>query len=142
MFISNVRSVVTWVLSGIKISMIILDEFVDFFKVIRIKMITFYAKLSLNRFGKELHFVSVSLGNFVPVVFLILCQDSLQFVSRLIEVQNFSQLTSDSTPYCIRGVTFIPHHHIINCHSETTLAMAPKLCDCLFLPFCHNLRKF
>ena len=52
MFISNVKSVVIWVLMRIKISMIILDEFVDFIKVIRIKMFAFYAEMSLNRFGK------------------------------------------------------------------------------------------
>ena len=48
--------------------MIILDEFVDFIKVIRIKMIAFYAEMSLNRFGKGLRFISVGLGDFVPVV--------------------------------------------------------------------------
>ena len=30
---------------------------------------------------------------------------------------------------------FIPHHQSISCHSETTYAIAPKLCDFLFLPF-------
>ena len=48
--------------------MIILDEFVDFIKVIRIKMIAFYAEMSLDRFGKELRFVSVSLGDLVRVM--------------------------------------------------------------------------
>ena len=48
--------------------MIILDEFVDFIKVIRIKMIAFYAEMSLDRFGKELRFISVGLGDFVRVV--------------------------------------------------------------------------
>ena len=48
--------------------MIILDEFVDFIKVIRIKMVAFYAKMPLDRFGKELRFVSVSLGDFVRMV--------------------------------------------------------------------------
>ena len=47
--------------------MIILNKFVDFIKLIRIKMIGFYAEMSLNRFGKELRFVSVSLGDFVRV---------------------------------------------------------------------------
>ena len=61
MFISNVKSVVIWVLRRIKISMIILDEFADVIKVIRIKMVAFYAKMPLDRFGKELRFVSVSL---------------------------------------------------------------------------------
>ena len=48
--------------------MIILDEFVYFIKVIRIKMIAFYAETSLNRSAKELRFVSVSLGDFVRMV--------------------------------------------------------------------------
>ena len=50
--------------------MIILDEFVDFIKMIRIKMVAFYAKMPLDhdRFGKELRFVSVSLGDFVRMV--------------------------------------------------------------------------
>ena len=61
--------------------MIILDEFIDFIEVIRIKKVAFYAKMPLDRFGKELRFVSVSLGDFVG----------------LIELQNFSQLTRDST---------------------------------------------
>ena len=47
--------------------MIILDEFVDFIKVIQIKMIAFYAEMSFNRFGKELRFVCVSLDDFVSV---------------------------------------------------------------------------
>ena len=37
--------------------MIIFDEFVDFTKVIQIEMIALYAKMSLNRFGKELRFI-------------------------------------------------------------------------------------
>ena len=48
--------------------MIILDEFVDFIKMIRIETIALYAKMFLNRFGKELCFISVSLGDFVRVV--------------------------------------------------------------------------
>ena len=48
--------------------MIILNEFVDFIKVIRIKMIAFFAEMPLDRFGKELRFIGVGLGNFVRVV--------------------------------------------------------------------------
>ena len=48
--------------------MIILDEFVDFIKVIRIKVVVFYAKMPLDIFGKELCFVSVSLGDFARMV--------------------------------------------------------------------------
>ena len=48
--------------------MIILDEFVDVIKVIRIKVVALYAKMPLDRFGKELCFVSVSLGDFVRMV--------------------------------------------------------------------------
>ena len=82
--------------------MIILDEFIDFIKVIRIKMIAFYAELSLDRFGKELRLISVGLGDFVRVVqswivaltlplnkFLILRQDSFALLSKLMELQNF-----------------------------------------------------
>ena len=49
-------------------SMIILNKFVDVMEVIRIKMVAFYAEVSLNRFSKELRFVGVSLGDFVCVV--------------------------------------------------------------------------
>ena len=49
-------------------SMIILNKFVDVMEVIRIKMVAFYAEVSLNRFSKELRFVDVSLGDFVCVV--------------------------------------------------------------------------
>ena len=52
---------------GIKIPMIILNEFIDLMKVIRIKMVAFDAAMSLNRFGKEWRFVGVSLGDFVCV---------------------------------------------------------------------------
>ena len=45
--------------------MIILDEFIDLMKVIRIKMVAFYAEMPFDRFGKELHFVGVGLGDFV-----------------------------------------------------------------------------
>ena len=82
--------------------MIILDEFIDFIKVIRIKMIAFYAEMSLDRFGKELRLISVGLGDFVRVVqswivaltlplnkFLILRQDSFALLSKLMESQNF-----------------------------------------------------
>ena len=44
--------------------MIILNKFVDVMEVIRIKVVAFYAEVFLNRFGKELRFVSVSLGDF------------------------------------------------------------------------------
>ena len=48
--------------------MIILDEFVDFIKVIRIKIIAFNAEMFLDRFGKKLRFISIGLGDFVRVV--------------------------------------------------------------------------
>ena len=43
---------------------VILDEFVDLIEVFRIKMFTLYAKVSFDRFGRELSFVSVGLGDF------------------------------------------------------------------------------
>ena len=48
--------------------MIILDEFIDFIKVIRIKMIAFYAEMSLDRFVKKLRLISIGLGDFVCMV--------------------------------------------------------------------------
>ena len=66
--------------------MIILDEFVDFIKVIRIKMVAFYAEMSLNRFAKELRFISVGLGDFVRVVQSWIVTLTL----RLKEVLNFA----------------------------------------------------
>ena len=47
--------------------MIILYEFVDF-NVIRIKMSTLYAEVPFDRFGKQLRFATVCLGDFVIVV--------------------------------------------------------------------------
>ena len=86
--------------------MMILYKVVDFMKVIRIKIIAFYAEMSLNRFGKALRFVSISLSDFVRMAqsrspfglrkLSILRQDSSGLASGLIELQNFSQLTSDS----------------------------------------------
>ena len=69
--------------------MIILDQFVDFIKVIRMKMIAFYAEVPLNRFGKELRFIRVSLGDFVRVVqswivaLTLLLKEVLSFARRL-----------------------------------------------------------
>ena len=62
--VSNVEPVVIWVLRRIKIPIVILDEFIDLIEVVRIKMFTLYAKVSFDRFGKELRFVSVGLGDF------------------------------------------------------------------------------
>ena len=70
----------------------ILDEFVDFIKVIQIKMIAFYAEMSPNRFGKELRFISVGLGYFVRVVqswivaLTLRLKEVLNFAPRLIRV--------------------------------------------------------
>ena len=79
-------------ISNVKTAMIILDEFVDFIKVIGIKMIAFYAEMSLNRFGKELRLVSVSLGDFVRLVqswiiaLTLRLKEVLDFAPRLIGV--------------------------------------------------------
>ena len=40
-------------------------ELVDFIEVIQIKMFALYAEVSFDRFGKELHFIDVCLGDFV-----------------------------------------------------------------------------
>ena len=68
--------------------MIILNEFVDFIKVIRIKMIALYAEMFLDRFGKGLRFISVSLGDFVRVVqsWIVALTPILDFAPRLVGV--------------------------------------------------------
>ena len=48
--------------------MIILNELIDFIKMIRIKMFALNAEVSFDRFGKELHIVGVCLRDFVVVV--------------------------------------------------------------------------
>ena len=90
--------------------LIILYELVDFIKVIRIKMFALYAEISFDRFSKELHFIGICLGDFVIVVqcwivtltlrleeALDFSQDSLGPLSKLMELQNFSQLACLST---------------------------------------------
>ena len=67
MLVLHVKAVVIWVLRRIKIPTIILDEFIDLMKVIRIKMVAFCAEMPFDRFGKELHFVGTGLGDFVCV---------------------------------------------------------------------------
>ena len=66
--------------------MMILYEFIDLMEVIRIKMVAFDAEVPFDRFSNKLRFVGVGL-NF----------DSFGLVSKLYELQNFSQLTSEST---------------------------------------------
>ena len=83
--------------------MIILYEFVDFIEVVRIKMFALSTELPFDRFGKELCFISVSLGHFVVVAqcwiialsfwleeVLDFAPDSFGSVPKLIELQNFS----------------------------------------------------
>ena len=91
--------------------MIILYELILFIEVIQIKMSALYAEVPFDRFCKELRFVCVCLGDCVIMAqcwiialtpfgsrkFLILRQDSLGSVSKLIELQNFSQLACVST---------------------------------------------
>ena len=72
--------------------MIILNEFIDLMKVIRIKMVAFDAEMSLDRVGKELRFVSVSHGDFVRVAqswiiaLTLWLKEVLNFAQRLIGV--------------------------------------------------------
>ena len=69
--------------------MIILYELIDFIKVIRIKMFALNAEVSFDRFGKELHFVGVCLGDFVVVAqcwiiaLTLRLEDAFDFASRL-----------------------------------------------------------
>ena len=59
---------------------IILYKLVDLIEVVWIKIVTLNAEVSFDRFGKELHFISISLGEqscwpFGLWKFLILRQD-------------------------------------------------------------------
>ena len=64
MIIIPVHSVVIRFFRKIKIFIIILYKMVDAIEVFGIKMITLYATVSFDRFGKELCFICISLGNF------------------------------------------------------------------------------
>ena len=72
--------------------MIILDKFVDLMEVIRIEMIAFYAKMSLDRFSKELRFISVRLGDFACVAesriiaLTLWVKEVINFAPRLVRV--------------------------------------------------------
>ena len=72
--------------------MIVLNEFIDLMKVIRIKMVALYAEMPFDRFSKELRFVSVGLADFVCVAqswiiaLTILLEEVLNFAPRLIRV--------------------------------------------------------
>ena len=85
--------------------MIILYELIDFIRVIRNKMFALNAEVSFDRFGKELRFVGICRRGAVLDSradqglrkFLILRQDSLGSLSKLTELQNFSQLASPPT---------------------------------------------
>ena len=72
--------------------MIILDEFIELMKVIRIKMISFYAEMLFDRFGKELRFVGVGLGDLVCkaqswiVALTLRLKEVLDFAPRLVRV--------------------------------------------------------
>ena len=67
MLIAHVKPVVIWVFRRIKIPIIILYELIDSIQVIRIKMFALYAEVPFDRFGKELCFAGVCLGDFVVV---------------------------------------------------------------------------
>ena len=67
-FISYVKPVVIWAFRRIKISMVTHNEFIDLMKMIRIKMMAFYAEMTFDRFGKELRFVGIGHGDLVCVV--------------------------------------------------------------------------
>ena len=47
--------------------MIIIYEFLDFIEVIPIKVFVLYAEVFFDRFGKELRFVCICLGDFAVV---------------------------------------------------------------------------
>ena len=85
--------------------MVIFYKLVDLIEMVWIKVVTLNAKVSFDTFGKELRLISVSLGCFhiesqswIIVLALWfekvfdLRQDSVWLVSKLMSLQNFSQL--------------------------------------------------
>ena len=104
--IIHVRSVIIKVFRTIKLFIIIFYKLVDLIEVVPIKIVTLDAEVSFDRFGKELRLISVSLGSFRvksqsrwPFAlrkFLILRQDLVWLVSKIMSLQNFSQLACDS----------------------------------------------
>ena len=89
---SLVSNLVISVFRRIKIFMIILYELVDFIGVIQIKVFALNPKVSFNRFGKELFFVSICLGDFVVVAqcwivtLTLWLEEVLDFVPRVVLV--------------------------------------------------------
>ena len=62
--------------------MIILYEFIDLMKVIRIKMVAFYAEVPFDRFGKELCFIGIGFGDFV-------CMAQCWLIALTLELRKF-----------------------------------------------------
>ena len=103
--ISDIRSVIITVFRRIKI-FIAIYKLVDLIGVVWIEVVTLNAEVSFDTFGKDFRLISVNLGGFriesqVRITFrlrkfLILRQDSVWLVSKLMSLQNFSQLACDS----------------------------------------------
>ena len=89
MIIIHVRSVIIGVFRRIKIFITIIYNLVDLIEVVRIKIVTVDAKVSFDRFGKELRLISVSLGGFrvksqSGIIALVLWfEEVFDFTSRL-----------------------------------------------------------
>ena len=70
--------------------MIILDEFIDLMKVIRIKMVAFYTEMPFDRLDKELRLVGIGLSNFVRmaqswiITLTLWLKEVLDFAPRLV----------------------------------------------------------
>ena len=62
--IIHVRSIIIGVFRRVKQFIIILFKLVDLIEVVRIRIVTLNAEVSFNRFGKDLHLISISLGGF------------------------------------------------------------------------------
>ena len=117
MLITHVKSVAILVFRRRKIFMIILYKLVDFIEaryynilieVIRIKVFAIYAKVSFDRFGKELRFVSVCLGDFVVVAqcwivaLTLWLEEVLDFVPRLALVSLLANRVAKFFPTSLR----------------------------------------
>ena len=87
--IIHIRSVIIGVFRRMKIFIIILYKLVDLIEVVLIKVVTLNAKVSFDRFGKELRLISVSLGSFYVksqsrIIKLALCfEEVFDFMPRL-----------------------------------------------------------
>ena len=85
-----------------------LYELVDFIKRIQIKMFALYYEVPFDRFGKELHFVSVCLGDFVVmaecwiITLTLWLEKVLDFAPRLVGISLKANRVAEIFPTSLR----------------------------------------